>query len=233
MKVVKIVLGAMFVIVGIVFFATNIDKIGAPLIISTGIGFLIAYLLLRSAFKTGYGNANSYQKESEKSPKKSKKRIIIGIIVVGLLCVFSYALVSNINPVDQVFDAEKYCDMSVTALKKDLGSPDSTDAYTNKGYRLNIYTYQTDDATIEFIIHGDEIVRVHYLSNDPVNFNGVKSGLFSAFGIEPGDSVRSTIDNNVTLEFQSVNSKIGGITAYSIEDGASKMIYITYNWNYF
>lgn len=58
MKTVKIVLGAMLVIVGIVFLATNIDK-GVPVIISSGTGLLIAFLLLRSASKKKSTPANN------------------------------------------------------------------------------------------------------------------------------------------------------------------------------
>lgn len=154
------------------------------------------------------------------------------LIATLLILLMPSCLVSCGDPATTIFNAEKYSKVSAETLVSELGEPDTKDPYPLNGYQLTLYAYNTDSAYIEFILKNDEVVRIHYFSNDPISFSS-DDDLYSIFGITPGGNISQTKDTGTVVEYQSINNKVGGLTIQDITDGSFKTAYITFNWKYF
>lgn len=145
---------------------------------------------------------------------------------------------TNQSKVEAVFYAPSFSRISTDALIDKMGEAKAVEDYpttTSKGsYDMKIYSYEDDNASIEFIVCDDAVVRVHYFPNEAITFKS-ENDIMGIFGIKPGQNIKKTADTGTVLKFQAVSDTVGGVDAYDInkKDNTFAYAYVTYNWNYF
>lgn len=178
---------------------------------------------------------------------KKKVAVIIVIIFIGALCFGISRIIQNPDQYQKqdeeipvVFDCSKFSRISTEELKNELGEPKTTENWNNqtsKGeFPMQIFTYDFDGFTGEFIIYEDTVVKLRLFSDSQWNVKGLNSdNIFVMFGIIPDENAKKTVDTGTTHKFSPVSDKVAEIEFYNYdkENKSFDTVYVTYNLNYF
>lgn len=148
-----------------------------------------------------------------------KKRKIISFIILFVIFITIASVVSELGKeVEVIFDASKYSQVSSEQLVEALGEP--------RKIIDDAYVYDE----MEFTVKNNVVIKFKYLPNSSVKYN-FENDIFKMFGITPNkDTMRKTVDNNLTLKFEDVTDEVWEFEVYGIneKDKTFDIIYISY-----
>lgn len=166
--------------------------------------------------------------------------IIIGCVIV---LVIQKSPKRNEAPKEEenqiIFDANQYARISYDDLVNILGEPKSTqdwNSITSGGeYPMTLYTYDLQDAYVEFVIYEDAVVKIQWFANSPVEIKDDLDNVFKMFNITVNDNAKKIADTGSTYKFSPVSDTVGEFDVFNFDSDAHTFdtVYITYNLNYF